>query len=221
MLRFGEYARIGLGVGFVLWGSGCTVSELLDTKDTTKDGLPETTTSPDDTDTVPPDPELECDDERDDDDDGLVDCDDDDCAGVELCTWPTQIDFETLIEFDANAIAELGGYGDCTVHVTAPLARDRAESCEGCDRVYAGEFTFLEDDCPEDIERPQDGGYGIDFRSETEWEVFGRVEAVWTSLGVAQDDGTGTMRISDSTPVEAYGVDVGTVSTFFSFTPLD
>ena len=164
-------------------------------------------------------PEKECDDEIDDDDDGAVDCDDSDCAAVELCTWPAAIDFETQIEFEASRLAQLAGYDDCTVNVTASLSRNRAESCPGCDRVYSGDFQFGSDDCPEEFERPTDGGYGVTFQSETQWEVFGRIEGEWTSLGVAEDDGTGTLRISDTQPVEVEGIDAGELTTRFAFTP--
>ena len=107
------------------------------------------------------------------------------------------------------------------MHITAPLERDRAETCDGCDRVFTGPFTFLEDDCPDTLPRPEDGGYGIAFVSDTQWEVYGRVETVWTSLGTAVDDGSGTFKIVDDQTIEAYGVEVGTLTTFFSFTPLD
>lgn len=163
-------------------------------------------------------PESACDNQDDDDRDGDVDCDDSDCAEKELCTWPDALDFETLIAFDGNALAGLAGYEDCTVHVTAALERDRAESCPGCDRVFAGPFTFVSDDCPEEFERPDAGGYGIDFRGGETWEVFGRVDGEWTSLGITTDD-AGTMRIVDTQPIEVEGVEAGELTTRFAFTP--
>jgi hypothetical protein len=197
-------------------GAGCSGGGAVD-------GGADTAEPPTDTDTDgdPPagDPEGACDDQDDNDGDGDIDCADSDCATKELCTWPAAIDFETLLQYEASGLAQLAGYEDCTVHITAPLERNPAESCDGCDRVYSGPFEFLQDDCPPEIERPADGGYGIDFQTETTWEVFGRVDGVWTSLGIAEDDGSGTLQIADTVPVIVEGVDGGDLTTYFQFTP--
>ncbi|MEQ1500644.1 MAG: hypothetical protein ABMB14_00370 [Myxococcota bacterium] len=212
-------SRATITVCLVFGWAGCpaTLVEGGDDDDATTDGT--TPAGDDDDDGTTPGTEAVCDDGVDDDADGAADCDDTDCDADEQCALPTELAFETLISFDANALAELGGYGDCDVHITAALVQDPADSCDGCDRVFRGPFEFIADDCPDDIERPSDGGYGIDFRSDTEWEVFGKVEGVWTSLGVATDDGTGVFRINDTTPVEVSGVEVGDLTTFFAFTP--
>lgn len=165
--------------------------------------------------------ETECDDERDDDGDGDTDCDDDDCSAEEHCSWPVTVDFESLLQFDANSLAELAGYGDCEVHITSNLERDRAQSCEGCDRVFSGAFDYLRDNCPEDdaIARPTEGSYGFAFRSATRWEVFGEVDGQWGSLGVAEDDGSGSLRIIETNPVEVDGVEFGQLTSMFAFEP--
>jgi hypothetical protein len=167
----------------------------------------------------PPEPEQDCDDEVDDDDDGRVDCDDSDCDGEQLCSWPVAMRFDSRLDFDANTLAEFGGYSDCRVTLTSDLERDRAESCPGCDRVFTGDFTFVEDDCPPEFERPTEGSYGVAFQAPDEWEIFGRVEDQWASLGVAVDDGSGTLKIEDRSPVEYEGVEIGELTSAFSFTP--
>ena len=203
-------ATMAFGLGFAWTGCGGDApgGADADTADTDPGGEPDEEAEP----------ETACDDQEDDDGDGATDCDDSDCTSLELCTWPTALDFETLIAFDGNALAGLAGYEDCTVHVTAALERDRAESCPGCDRVFAGPFTFVSDDCPEEFERPDAGGYGIDFRGGETWEVFGRVDGEWTSLGITTDD-AGTMRIEETAPVEFEGVEAGELTTRFAFTP--
>jgi len=174
-----------------------------------------------DTDSVPA-VETACDDEVDDDLDGLVDCADDDCSAELLCTWPGAVNFQSIVFFDANNLAKLGGYPDCTVETTSTLQRDRAESCPDCDRVFCGDFAYPQDSCPTDpnFPRPASGCFGFSFDTDTEWTMYGRNPDtdMWDQVGVLS--GTGPLQWTSNTPVDFEGTDVGDLTTTFYVSPL-
>jgi hypothetical protein len=166
------------------------------------------------------DEEVDCDDGIDDDGDSLFDCDDPDCEGLELCTWPTALDLDARFDFDANSLAELAGVEDCLVHYTSPLTQHRPMDCAQCDRVFRGPFHYLSDDCPADSEipRPAEGGYGLRFDSDTAWHVYFRgLDEVWTSMGTATDDGSDTFVFDQTDPLYYEQTEIGTLRTTFRF----
>ncbi|MBW2256151.1 MAG: hypothetical protein JRI25_16360 [Deltaproteobacteria bacterium] len=163
--------------------------------------------------------EVDCDDGIDGDADSLVDCDDPDCDGLELCTWPTALDLDVRFDFDANPLAEFAGVQDCLIHYTSPLLQHRPMDCAACDRVFRGPFHYVFDDCPPDEgnPRPTEGGYGLRFDSDTAWHVYFRLDEVWTSMGTATDDGSGTFVFDQTDPVNYEQTEVGTLRTTFRF----
>ncbi|MEZ4320552.1 MAG: hypothetical protein R3F61_23930 [Myxococcota bacterium] len=176
----------------------------------------------DDTDTpVVPMEETACDDQIDDDQDGAVDCNDSDCFDEELCSWPVAVGFQTDVHFDANFLAELGGYSDCDVVTTSTLQRDRNQSCAGCDRVYCGTFAYPTDTCPQDanVQRPTDGCFGFSFDASTSWTMYGTnpQTSAWELVGTLT--GTGPLTLSGSAPLDYEGTEVGTLTTTFYASP--
>ena len=177
------------------------------------------TTDTDDTDVDIPTPvETECDDTIDDDGDGLTDCEDTDCVAVELCTWPANIELVSEITYEPNGLAQLAGYTDCTVQAVSQLARDRDQSCEGCDFVLCGAFTYPIDDCPNDPDfpRPTDGCFGFDFVSDTAWTFYGQnpENDLWEE--VAPLTGPGPLSWTDTQPLDLQGTEVGDLTTTFT-----
>ncbi|TNE86852.1 MAG: hypothetical protein EP330_19775 [Deltaproteobacteria bacterium] len=162
--------------------------------------------------------ELACDDQIDDDADGLTDCDDSDCADVAPCTWPTSLNMDATLFFDANSLAKLGGYDDCTTHFTSTLQMQSDNDCAECDRIYLGNFTYVSDDCPQDPNnpRPTSGEYGMVFGSETSWTAFFVNQGTWTQMGAANDDGSAYVFTSTDT-VDYQGTEVGSLTTTFRF----
>lgn len=182
-------------------------------------------TPSDDTDTDEPIPtpvETECDDTLDDDGDSLIDCDDPDCAAEVFCAWPSELDWETNIDFDASTLAEIAGYSDCSIVATSTLSRDREQTCVGCDRVLCGVFTYTTDTCPQDsaLPRPADGCFGITFDdTDMSWEFqVPDAEGAFQVVGAATGDGSGHLSLTVSDPLEVEGFDAGTVTTFVGFT---
>ena len=157
----------------------------------------------DDDDTVP-DNETTCDDSLDEDEDGLTDCEDPDCADVAPCTWPDSVDhagtfaFEGYeIECDYMGIPIPYEVDDCSTAYTSALSQDLTVTpCDVCDRTFEGPFVYSVDTCADLIgsTSPDSGAFGLVFLSETQWEVYGinGDSGAWESVGIAEDDGTGT-----------------------------
>lgn len=185
----------------------------------TGDGPTETDATP-----VPTPVETECDDGVDDDEDGDVDCYDSDCEAETYCSWPIEgIAYTVRFAYDASDLAIFAGYNDCAIEGTSFLERDRDESCDGCDRVYCGDFTIDSDDCPSEFDRPDRVCYGFAFTSDTSWDVWYEDEesASYENLGTATESTTaiGTLEMQNTEQVVVEGINGGNIQGSFTFTP--
>jgi len=147
--------------------------------------------------------EEDCDDGLDDDEDSLTDCEDPDCAEVFHCTWPTEIEVLTHIEFVANELAISFGVGDCFLDIQGSLIGTDATACTECDLEYAGAVSVVGGDCPEDyIEPPTQSTYGFGFLSPGERDLWklDSDEGGWDSLGLVQS-GNAVWLSEHSSPV--------------------
>ena len=178
----------------------------------------------DDDATTPPPPETECQDGVDNDNDGLTDCEDDDCALVLECTWPTQIDHEGSLDYEASTLAEIAGYSDCVTEFTSQLTpvTDVADECPTCNRTFTGTMTYGTDTCPADDPRPTEVTYGIVFFTAIQWEIFGGDDqGNWTSIGNANASAEGQPFVLTRTDeVDVEGTDAGDLTTTLTFTEL-
>ena len=180
-------------------------------------------TADDDDATTPPPPETACEDALDNDGDGLTDCDDDDCAAVWRCTWPTELDHNGSFAYAASWQAELGGYEDCDTVFTAALDEelDPSKQCATCDRTFSGPMVYTMDTCPPgDDPRPDAVSYGLDFVTTTQREVFSSDGlGGWNSVGLANAAAVGSpFSLSRTDGFEVEGVDAGDITTTLSFT---
>ncbi|MCO4769644.1 MAG: hypothetical protein KDA24_06395 [Deltaproteobacteria bacterium] len=177
----------------------------------------------DDDATTPPPPETECSDGIDNDMDGDTDCDDSDCAAVEYCTWPFSLSHSGSFDYDASIAAQIGGYDDCRTDFTASLEfeTDTAEQCPTCNRTFTGAMSYPFDDCPAgDEPRPTSVTYGFVFFNALQWQVYVEdADGIWTLVGDAFDDGTGTFVHNRTDEVIVEEVDGGDLETTLSFTP--
>lgn len=158
----------------------------------------------DDDDSVEGPVEENCDDGLDDDEDGQVDCLDSDCDDVFHCTWPDEIEIDTLVEFSANELAKSFGVGDCTLEFGGPLALlDTPAGCELCDREYEGSVSVAAGDCPQEyIEPPTYGLYGFVFVAPGERELwkFDTDDELWLNLGPVESSGS-NWQLEHTSPV--------------------
>ena len=180
--------------------------------------------SDDDDATTPPPPETDCQDGLDNDEDGLADCADDDCAAVWECTWPTAMDHNGSLAYEASTLAEIAGYSDCVTEFTAPLTEvtTKADQCATCDRTFSGPMTYPNDTCPADDPRPTTTTYGVVFFTAIQREIFTSDGAgSWTSIGNANAPQEGQPFVLARTDeVDVEGTDAGDLTTTLSFTDL-
>ena len=196
-----------------------------------------------DDDDAQPDPETDCDDGIDNDEDTLVDCDDEDCADVELCTWPTEFEQRTDVEFEGYEITCGTSpldfdyqMPDCADRYSSSMTRrTEGDLCPSCDRTFGGDYTPItkggEDSCSDllDQPRPRSGSFGIVFTSATEWTVWAQDgnTGEWSESGVATDNGSGTFVFAASDVVneaiddviDCPEQDLGLLSVTLQFTP--
>lgn len=165
----------------------------------------------------PAGPETECDDQIDDDGDGAVDCADSDCAGAVQCSWPTAMQMDLELDYQASSLAKLGGYDDCVTRIAAPISASGEPACATCDRAYRGPYTYVSDSCPA-APRPTEGAYALRFASDTEREVHVLDDAgVWQLVGMATGSG-GVYTLTRTDPVDYEGSDAGDLTTRMTFT---
>jgi hypothetical protein len=166
-------------------------------------------------------PESECDDGLDDDADGLTDCDDDDCAGVVSCGWPTSLSHSATIAYDASWLAELSGYSSCAVSFNGTLDRVRGDGqCGACDRTFEGAVSYTDTSCadnPGDL--PSTVRYGIVFTSESAWAICSTDGTSRGESGTATGGG-GTYTLSRSDPIVVDSNDAGDLNTTLTYTEL-
>ena len=198
-----------------------TLSLACENGDDDDDGPPGPQGDDDDDDTTAPDPETACQDGQDNDEDGLTDCDDPDCDAVTECTWPTQMDHRSSFAFTS----EIGMVDDCETIYTSLLNEAVVlEPCPVCDRTYEGAFNYTVNSC-EDIldflgmDIPDEGGYGVIFISDQQWEIYSRDEDLqWYSAGIAeynaQQDHYQLQRVDDIQSV-------GYITITLTYTDLD
>jgi hypothetical protein len=159
----------------------------------------------DDDDDEVPDPEIDCADGLDDDGDGLTDCMDDDCAAVFHCTWPDEIELQTIVEFFGNELAQSFGVGDCTLEFSGILSEETdALGFDGGDLAYEGSVDYSSSDCPEDyIDRPSTVAFAIVFLDESTREVFSQDSDsdLWATLGEVTSETDGLFRVETLEPV--------------------
>ncbi len=170
---------------------------------------------------VSDEPETECDDGLDDDADGLTDCDDDDCAGVLSCDWPTSLSHSATIAYEASWLAELSGYNSCAVSFNGTLNTVRDDGvCGACDRTFEGAVTYTDTSCSDNPgELPTTLRYGIVFTSENAWAIWSTDGVSWGESGTATGGG-GTYTLSRSDPIEVDGNDAGDLNTTLTFTEI-
>ncbi|GEM_PF-2320528 len=169
--------------------------------------------------------ELDCEDGFDDDDDGQIDCDDSDCDGVFVCTWPASVEIFSIVEYDANSTAETFGVTDCALDLGGWLDEGGSVSmCDGCDLLYTGAVTYDMGNCPSDyITTPNPLVYGFVFIDEHTRQVSTHEDGAWELLGESTRGGDGTWELT-TTETVLYDVpllgevDVGTFTIRRTFT---
>jgi hypothetical protein len=172
-----------------------------------------------------PTSESDCNDGLDDDGDGAIDCLDADCAADWWCTWPSGWSHTATFAYDANQIAKIGGYTDCTTELVATLATSTVSPCATCDRTYAGATTYVSDTCTAMVGLTPTTviAFGVDFdvNNPTCVTVYAPNESgiYGDAAGLACDTGSGTFTLSRTDPVIVSATDVGSLETTLSFTP--
>lgn len=129
--------------------------------------------------------ERDCEDGEDDDGDGDVDCEDEDCQERHApCAWPDRLSHELLAEFAGRTVTcetWLGDFdqdvADCVTQYRATLVEETDDPCPACDRSFSGTLEYVADTCTEqfgDEAPPTFGAFGLVFRSDDVWELWGR-----------------------------------------------
>jgi hypothetical protein len=133
---------------------------------------------------APPDPEADCQDGVDNDEDGLMDCEDDDCADVAPCWWPSSMRHDGVFDFDGFEVTcetWIGDFDetvpDCQTTYTSTLTEvtDPALQCPTCDRTFYGALSYTADTCGDLTggDNPTEAYFGFVFTSPTEWTLYG------------------------------------------------
>ena len=158
--------------------------------------------------TAAPEPESDCEDGADNDTDGLVDCADEDCADVFVCTYPESIGHTTNVSFDGYEVAcetWLGTFeeqvDDCVTEFTIPLTVATAgDLCSECDLTFTGPITYNEDNCDEltgDSTRPTEGWFGFVFIDESTRELWSQDEKGAWAKAVTMNNQGGVWEFSE------------------------
>ncbi len=147
--------------------------------------------------------ELDCEDGADDDGDGLFDCADPDCGEAFVCTWPEAVSIHTVVDYDANDVAETFGVTDCVLELRGALPQGAdGSACADCDLDYQGQVTYDLGSCPDDyISTPNPLTYGVVFIDEDTREYWTRDPDIWEYLGQATRSAAGAWVVATTEPV--------------------
>ncbi len=125
------------------------------------------------------------------------------CQPDEPCAWPTQILVHTVVNYDANELAETFGITDCVLELEGALPEGATGSdCPDCDLHFQGQVAYDLGSCPEDyISTPNPLTYGVVFIDEDTREFWTRDPDIWEYLGETTRTPEGGWNVTTVEPV--------------------